>query len=111
MPDREARPLYERFAVPHQFQPRLTLHGAALAVAAALVQILFGCLIASLWGVGIWLAAVSTHSVFWKCLAILGCVAGMAVCLGGLVWLVQAAVGRLTKRNAGDSSVASPAQP
>jgi hypothetical protein len=98
MQDAEVRAPLERFAIPHQFQPQLTLFGAVLAIAAALTQILFGCLIAALWGVRIWLAAVSEHSMVWKSFAILGLAGAMAGSLMLLVYGVQAVIGRLSKK-------------
>jgi hypothetical protein len=98
MRDTEVRSPLERFAIPHQFPPRLSLYSAALAVTAALAQILLGCLIAALWGVRIWLAAVSAHSTVWKSFAIFGLFAGMAASLALLVYAVQTAIGRLSKR-------------
>jgi len=97
MQDTEVRSPLERFAVPHQFQPQLTVYGALLAVTAALAQILFGCFIAALWGVSIWLTAVSTHSIVWKGFAIFGLVGGMAASLALLVFAAQLLVGRLSK--------------
>ena len=98
MRDTEVRSPFERFQIPHQFQPDLTVFGAVLAVTAALTQILLGCLIAALWGVRIWLAAASAHSMIWKSLAIFGLVSGMAVSLAALVYGVQMLVGRLSKK-------------
>jgi len=98
MSDTPIRSPFERFQIPHQFAPRMTVYGAVLAVTAALTQILFGCLIAALWGVRIWLAAASAHSTVWKSFAIFGFVGGMAVSLAALVYGVQMAVGRLSKK-------------
>ena len=69
-----------------------------LAVAAALTQILVGCLIAALWGVQIWLTAASHHSIVWKSFAIFGFVGGMAASLGLLVYGVQMVIGRLSRK-------------
>ena len=99
MHDADVRPPLERLAVPYQFQPRLTFFGALLAVMAALMQIVFGSLIAALWGVRIWLAAVSLHSVMWKSLAILALSLGMIVSLGALVLAVRALEVRLTRNH------------
>jgi hypothetical protein len=98
MRDTEVRSPFERFQIPHQFQPQLTVYGAVLAVTAALTQILLGCLIAALWGVRIWLAAVSTHSTVWKSFAIFGLVGGMTVSLAALVYAVHLVIGRLSKK-------------
>jgi hypothetical protein len=98
MRDTEIRSPFERFQIPHQFQPQMTVYGAMLAVAGALTQILLGCFIAALWGARIWLTAVSSHSMFWKGLAIFGSVAGMAASLALLVYAVQMLIGRLSKK-------------
>jgi hypothetical protein len=98
MRDTEVRSPLERFAIPHQFTPRLSLHGALLAVSAALTQILLGCLIGALWGVRIWLAVVSAHSTVWKSFAVVGLAGGMAVSLGALVYVVQTAILRLSRK-------------
>jgi hypothetical protein len=98
MRDLNAPSLLERFAVPHQFQPRMSAYGAFVAVAGALARILLGSLIGALWGVGIWLAAVSAHSIAWKGLAIFGLVAGLAVSLALLLLAVHACVAFLERK-------------
>jgi hypothetical protein len=87
---------FEKFALPHSFQPRLTVYGALVAVTAALTQILLGCLIAALWGAQIWLAVASTHSMVWKSFATFGFAAGMAVSIAALLWAVQSVVRRIS---------------
>jgi hypothetical protein len=96
--DPDARSPLERFAIPYQFAPRLTLYGGLLAVTAALLQILLGSVIGALWGIRIWLAAISAHSAAWKSFVILGLVSGMAASLAVLVWSVRALMARLSKR-------------
>jgi hypothetical protein len=86
----------EQFEIPYQFQPRLSLHGALLAVTSALAQIFFGCLIGALWGVRIWLAVVSAHSTVWKTFAIFGLAVGMAASLAILIWSVRAVMRRIS---------------
>jgi hypothetical protein len=98
MRDTEVRSPLERFAIPHQFTPRLSLYEAILGVTAALTRILLGSLIAALWGVRIWLAAVSVHSTVWKSFAIFALFAGMAASLAILVYAVQTAVTRFSKK-------------
>jgi hypothetical protein len=98
MRDTEVRSPFERFQIPHQFPPQLTVYGAVLAVTAVLTQILLGCFIAALWGVRIWLAAASSHSTAWKSFAILGLVGGLAVSLAAVVYGVQTARGWLSKK-------------
>ena len=84
----------ERFAVPHQFQPRLSFYGAVVAILGALARILLGSLVGALWGVQIWLAFASTHSAAWKGFAIFGLAAGLAVSIAALMW----AIGKVTMK-------------
>jgi hypothetical protein len=89
------QPPLARFAVPYQFQPRLTFLGALLAVVAALMQIMLGCLIAALWGVRIWMAAVSQHGMPWKIFVIAALASGLAVSLGLLFWGINTVMRRV----------------
>ena len=85
----------EKFAVPHQFTPHLSVYGAFIAISAALTRIFLGSLIAALWGVRIWLAVASTHSTVWKSLVILALASGLAASLTALMWAVQKATMKL----------------
>jgi len=85
----------EKFAVPHQFQPRLSLYGAFVAVMGALTRILLGSLTGALWGVQIWLAIASNHSTIWKSLAVFGLTAGLAGSLAALMWAIGKATMKL----------------
>jgi hypothetical protein len=97
MSDREVRSPLERLAIPHQFQPRLSLFGALVGVAGALTRIFLGSLIGALWGVGIWMAGASSHPLFWKIPVIALLAAGLAASLAALMWVVDAAVSRLLR--------------
>jgi hypothetical protein len=44
------RDVYERFAIPHAFKPRLSLFEACVAAFAALIRIFFGSLLFAVWG-------------------------------------------------------------
>ena len=85
----------EKFAVPHQFTPRLSVYGAVVAVAGAMARILLGSLIGALWGVRIWLAAASLHSTVWKSLIIFLLTAGLAASLTALMWAIEKATMKL----------------
>jgi hypothetical protein len=85
----------EKFAVPHQFQPRLSVYGAFVAVTGAMARILLGSLIGALWGVAIWSVATSAHSMVWKSFSILGLAAGLAISLTALMWAVGKATMKL----------------
>jgi|ERR1700722_10336750 hypothetical protein len=95
MRDIEAPSPLEQFAVPHQFTPRLSLYGALIAVTGAMARILLGSLIAALWGVQIWIAAASTHSMVWKTFSIFGLSAGLALSLAALMWAIEKATMKL----------------
>jgi ABC-type Fe3+ transport system permease subunit len=85
----------EQFALPHQFTPRLSLFGACVAIAGAMARILIGSLIGALWGVRIWLAVASNHSIVWKSLVVSLLAAGLAASLTALMWAVQKATMKL----------------
>jgi len=91
----DAQSPLEKFAVPHQFTPRMSLYGAFIAVTGAMARILFGSLIGALWGVGIWTAGASPHSMIWKSMVILGLAAGLAASLALLMWAVGKATMKL----------------
>jgi hypothetical protein len=85
----------EKFAIPYQFQPRLTLWGAFVQVSAALTRIFVGSLIGALWGVQIWMAYASAHSLLWKGFVIFVLTAGLAASLTALMWAVGKATMKL----------------
>jgi hypothetical protein len=91
----EVKSPFEKFAIPHQFQPRLSLYGAFVAITGALARILLGSLIGALWGVRIWLAYASNHSLIWRVLAIFGLAAGLVASIGALMWAIGKATMKL----------------
>jgi hypothetical protein len=44
------RSVYERFAIPFAFKPRLSVLEATVAAAAALLRIFLGCILFAVWG-------------------------------------------------------------
>jgi hypothetical protein len=95
VPDLDVQSPLEQFAVPYQFTPRLSLYGACIAVAGALARIILGSLLGALWGVRIWLAVASVHSIVWKSLVIFALAAGLAASLSALMWAVEKATMKL----------------
>jgi hypothetical protein len=87
---------FEKLALPHQFQPRLTVYGAVVAVSGALARVFLVSLTGALWGVGIWMAADSSHTMIWKSATIGSLATGMAMTLAAVLWAVQAVVNRFT---------------
>ena len=96
MQDLKTHSPLEQFAMPHQFAPRLTIYGAIVAVAGALARIFLGSLVGALWGVQIWLAVVSDHSLLWKIFAIFGLAAALTVSLAVLMWAIEKATMKLS---------------
>jgi hypothetical protein len=66
-----SRSLAERFAIPHDFPPNLSLPEALIRVAAALARILLGSLMFAVWGVFSARTWSSIPSHFWRTVAIL----------------------------------------
>jgi hypothetical protein len=95
MQDVEIHSPLEQFALPHQFTPRLSLLGAVVAVMGALARIFLGSLIGALWGVQIWIAIASYHSIVWKSFVVFGLSAGLAASLAALMWAVEKATMKL----------------
>jgi hypothetical protein len=95
MRDLNAPSPLEKFAVPHQFAPSLSLYGAFIAVMGALARIFLGSLAGALWGVQIWLAIASNRSTIWKGFAVFGLTAGLAGSLAALMWAVGKATMKL----------------
>lgn len=52
----DSRSALEHFAVPHMFQPKLSVAGAAAAVLAALARMFLGSLLFAVWGTYTYLA-------------------------------------------------------
>jgi len=65
------RSLAERFAIPHNFPPNLSLPEAMIRVAAAMARILLGSSLFAVWGVFSARVWSSIPSYFWRTAAIL----------------------------------------
>jgi hypothetical protein len=62
---------YERFALPHDFKPRLSFFEACLAVFAALTKIFLGSLLFAVWGTYSLLAWSTIHSPVMRVIVLL----------------------------------------
>ena len=84
----EAIAPFEKFEIPYQFQPRLSLYGGIVAIMGAMTRILLGSLFGALWGVAIWSAAASHHAIVLKCILIPIYAAGLTLSMTALMWAV-----------------------
>jgi len=92
----ETRSDSDRFPLPHQFQPRLSLYGALIAITAALARIFLVSGVGALWGVGIWYAADSKMSLLLKIPVIFLAAVGMFTSIAGLLRGIHLLVEHLT---------------
>jgi hypothetical protein len=63
--------IYERFAVPYKFQPRLSVMDAAAFALRAFVRILLGSILFGAWGASTMLAWTSIHNPFARAVAVM----------------------------------------
>jgi hypothetical protein len=70
--DRRAadRSIYERFAIPYTFKPRLSLTEACVAATTAFLRIFLGCLLFAVCGTYALLAWSTIHSLFLRLAAV-----------------------------------------
>jgi hypothetical protein len=62
---------FERFALPHDFKPRLSFGEALIAVVATLTRIFLGSLLFAVWGTYSFLAWSTIHNVFLRVMVLL----------------------------------------
>jgi hypothetical protein len=86
----------DRFAIPHDFPPNLTLNQALVRVGGALVRICLGSLLFALWGVGSGLTWNAIANPFLRVLALLPLLALFLVAIVAVMLGVTAAVKRLS---------------
>jgi hypothetical protein len=62
----EARPEFERLAIPFTFKPQLSFSEALVATAGALLRIFLGSLLFAVWGTYSLVAWAAIRSPFWR---------------------------------------------
>jgi hypothetical protein len=77
--------LYKHFAVPHQFQPELTVSQAAVAALRAFLRIFLGSILFGVWGAYALLLWVSIPNLFLRVMAMIPMIALFLALLGGLL--------------------------
>ena len=65
------RSIYERFAIPYTFKPRLSLAEACVAATTAFLRIFLGCLLFAVCGTYALFAWSTIHSLFLRLAAVL----------------------------------------
>ncbi|HLK19019.1 MAG TPA: hypothetical protein VKT81_08685 [Bryobacteraceae bacterium] len=88
--------LAQRFAVPHDFPPDLTLLEALVRVAGALARILLGSALFAFWGLFAARVWNSITSLFWHAVVLLPLLALFAVPFAGLMIGVASLVRKLS---------------
>ena len=65
-PEAAERSIYERFAIPYSFKPRLSVGEAVIAALAAFLRIFLGSLLFAFWGAYSLAAVLSIRNWFWR---------------------------------------------
>jgi hypothetical protein len=86
------RSLYERFAIPHSFKPRLSFTEAVVSAGGAILRILSGSLLFAVWGTYALLAWNAIPNVFLRGVVLLALISSFAVALGFLMLAISALV-------------------
>ena len=92
------RSIADRFAIPHDFPPDLTLKEALVRVVGALVRICLGSLLFALWGVGSALAWGAILNPFLRVAALVPLLLLFLLALTGLMVGVTAAVKKISPK-------------
>jgi hypothetical protein len=69
--DDKDRSEFERFALPHDFKPRLSFSEAVVSVATTLTRIFLGSLLFAVWGTYSFLAWNTIHGTFLRAMVLL----------------------------------------
>jgi hypothetical protein len=88
------RSVHERFAIPHTFNPNLTVGEATLAAMGAFTRIFLGSVLFAVWGVASALLWNSIASHFWRVVITIPLVLLLLSMMAGLM-LGIAAIGNL----------------
>src|SRR5271165_460462 len=92
------RNLADRFAIPHDFPPDLTLKEALVRVGGAIVRIFVGSLLFALWGVASALAWNAIQNPFLRVLALLPLLAVFLVTITAVMMGVTAVVKKISPK-------------
>lgn len=77
--------MYERFAVPYKFQPRLSVSDAAAFALRTFLRILLGSILFGLWGTYTLLAWTSIHNPYLRAAALIPLLVLFLVLLAGML--------------------------
>ncbi len=91
----ETSPVFERLAVPHTFQPRMSVRAATFAALVALVRIFLGSMLFAVWGGCTWALWVMIQNPLWRYVTLLPLLAGLLVTMGLLMIGISVCARRL----------------
>ena len=89
-PEIADRSVYERFAIPFAFKPRLSVLEAAVAAIAMFLRIVLGCLLFAVWGAYSLLVWCYVDNVFWRFALLLPMLAAFLIALALLLLTITA---------------------
>lgn len=90
--DDPRRSSYERFAIPYNFKPQLSVVEAAISAAGAFLRIFFGSILFAIWGAYTLFAWSSIHNVLLRGSAVLALLLLFAAAFAVLMLAVSALV-------------------
>jgi hypothetical protein len=93
------RPLYERFALPHDFKPQLTLLDAVIAAGGAFLRIVLGSVLFAVWGAYSLTAWSAIRNPFLRVAALLSLFTAFLLSMAALLLAIAALVQTLLKRS------------
>ena len=88
----------DRFALPHRFEPRLSIGGAGMAVVGAIIRMVLGSILFAVWGIAIWSAWSFFDNWILRIAIILPLIAGFFVTLALLMIGISACERRIHSR-------------
>ncbi len=98
--DDPPRSSYERFAIPYNFKPQLSVVEAAISAAGAFLRIFFGSILFAIWGGYTLFAWSSIRNVILRGGALLALLLLFAAALGTLLLAISALVRKCLSRSA-----------
>jgi hypothetical protein len=88
--DAPDRSIYERFAIPFAFKPRLSVLEATVAAIATFFRIVLGCLLFAIWGTYTLLVWFDIPNLFWRVAILLPLLAVFLLALALLMLAITA---------------------
>ena len=94
------RSVYQRFAIPFAFKPRLSVFEAMVAVAATFLRLVLGCLLFAVWGTYSLLVWFNVASLFFRICILVPLLVVFLLALALMLLAIGALVKALVPRSA-----------